>query len=173
MKTFNYFITVSVLVIMSSAACVYAELAHDIKPVLFALDTGDGGSQPEMLNFDSNQENASQATCSTTPNNGTAGTPAIMELPPIQDPREAVPDYSPDITESPVSSQSDRRGTRGDSSRSPNNSNYPNVPYNPQYLPPDAPETPTAPSITSTPEPATLLMVGLGMMMLAGSRRRR
>ncbi|MDR3232847.1 MAG: PEP-CTERM sorting domain-containing protein [Planctomycetaceae bacterium] len=138
-------------------------ISESIKPVLFALDTGDG-SAPELLSFDSSAEGDSQATCSMTPNGN--GTQPIIELPPFEAKPEEVPSYTPDMASSPYPSQFSRTPPN---SRFPERSNIPNYPDTPFVNDSDNPP------ITSAPEPATLLIVGLGVIALAGgvSRRKR
>ncbi|MDR3183408.1 MAG: PEP-CTERM sorting domain-containing protein [Planctomycetaceae bacterium] len=158
------------LVLLSAvfAAALYAlpnvgvaeSMSNSAKPMLFAVDTGDGTVQ--TLSFDTPAENEAQATCNMTPNG--AAEPVTLDVPEPQVPIRDIP-YQPSLS-NPISARSAALNPPASgTSRDPRN--FPNGPGDPV---PDDPDDPPSPSV---PEPGTLLIISLGIAGAALARRRK
>ena len=161
MKTLQIFLRVgAVFALLGFLNVATAEIKNEsMKPLTFPIDVGDGSSGMPPVSFDSmggagNEE--AQTTCAMTP--GGTMPEMLLEEPVIPPPpSDEYFTNSPSVTLAPISSL-----------QTP-------PPYDPRrnFYPPDTPTPPTPPPPPVVPEPATLLLVGLGIGAVALVTRRR
>lgn len=131
----------------------------------FTIDLGDGTTMPE-ISFDPGGDSGNaeaQTTCAMTPGGNMSG--LLLEQPfmPPPDPERLT--SSPNDSLAPISSLQTPPPYNPGSPYYPRQN--PDDPNNP-YTPPQEPVPPPA-----VPEPATLLIVGLGIAGIAVARRRQ
>jgi hypothetical protein len=164
MKTLQRFFGMSAAVALLGASVAMAEIRNDsIRGVPFSVSTADGTITLPDFTFDkidgSGGEEA-QATCAMTPGGTMSG--LMTELPILQPVTPTYRDTIPDTVFAPSGLPSQR-------------------PYNERPLsdrrnppnPPTPPDDPPPQIIVVTPEPATLVVVGLGLAGAAITRCRR
>jgi hypothetical protein len=160
MKMFKIFLRISAIVaLLGLSNAATADIRNEsAKPLLFPVDTGDG-SAPTELSFDDTSGEEAQTTCAMTPN-GNSPNP-LLEEPTAPPPApENLTGYNPDVTVAPLSALPPPVNRRGSSGRD----YYPPPPGDEGLDPPPSPPT--------VPEPATMLIVGLGILGAASMRRR-
>ena len=141
-----------------------ADIRNDsIQPLKFDVDAGDGSVSMPQITFDSGgAAEESQQTCAMTPGGSMPGLLLEQQFATPPDPEHLT--HPPDVTLAPISSlqtpppYNPRRGYPDD----PTPPGTPEIPVDPDEPPP--------PPVT--PEPTTLLLVGLGIAGAAVARRR-
>ena len=155
MSVLQKFFGVGAAVALLGASVAMAEIRTEFKPLEFKVSTADGSVTLPDFSFDKNsggEAEESQATCAMTPGGPSPG--VMMELP-------IVPPVVPDRIE-PVQDVTFSAGTLPSQRR-----------FNEQRFR----ETTTTTTreeiiITELPEPATLVIIGLGVTGVAVARRR-
>jgi len=155
MKTLQIIVGVSIAMILLGLNVALADMKNDSSrvPLTFSLDFGDSSVIMPDLSFDTvvgNSEQA-QATCAMTPGGGASG--LLLQIPMIPLVHNQPVGYShasalssPPPLYSPPTKRHDRSPRR--------------------------PTTTTTTTTTVVPEPATLVIVGLGIGIAAVARRR-
>jgi len=160
MKTLQLFLSVGALIALLGLNVVLADVqSNSAKGPEFPLEAGDGSSM-SSINFDTTSNNTAQTTCATTP--GGPSLNPLMEMPivPVQD-TEQLTQYD-DL--SPLGSKDSKRdGLPG--------RNTP-IGRQPGWRIPTG-SSGDDPPPPSTPEPATMLLIGLGIGGAAVVARRR
>ena len=162
MRTLRVFLGAGTMIVLLGLAHVaMADVRNDsIKPLEFTVDAGDGSvDMASTINFDAGGAGEqAQKTCAMTP--GGTMSNLIPDLP-VTTPQESEHlTSSPTVTLAPISSL-----------QTP-------PPYNPPRYPPDTPPDtpedpdPPPPPPPVVPEPATLLLVGIGVAGVAVARKR-
>jgi hypothetical protein len=153
MKMLQRIFGVGVAVTLLGVNLVLADISTDAsrKPLSFPLDIGDGSLNLPEVSFDAAGDEEAQTTCAMTP--GGPGGDFVLPLPPITVPR------------------GERFRNPQWSSAGPLGSLPPPPKDNPsrRRRPPTPPPPPPPPPV---PEPATLLIVGLGIGAIAVVRQR-
>ena len=144
------------IVLLGLVHVAKADVRNDsIKPLEFSVDAGDGSVDMASINFDTGGAGEeTQTTCAMTPG---GSMPNLMPEQPVTTPQE--PEHltsSPAETLAPISSL-----------QTPPPYNPPRYPIDPN---PDPDPDPPVPPLV--PEPATLLLVGIGIAGIAVARRR-
>jgi len=159
MKTIHILIGVGAIVALLGVNVAQADIKNTsaVQPD-FVRDVGDGSSL-SPISFDTANNNEAQTTCAMTPGGPSLSQFLTEPIAPLQA-AEQLTQYE-DL--SPISSQ-------GSPSLDPER-NVPRVPPYREFPPP--PEGDDPPPNVPTPEPATMLIVGLGIGGAAVAARRR
>ena len=160
MKTLQRFFGIGVAVALLGLNVVMADVKTEstsaAASLKFSLDIGDGSVNLPDISFDESGSEQAQATCATTPG-GTARN-LVLAQPPITVPNSERLTNAPRTALASLAPlappQDDDRNSRRR-----------------RYPPPDDPPPPPPPP-PPTPEPATLLLVGLGIGAVAVVRQR-
>jgi len=170
MKTLKIFFGAGAMIALLGLLNVApADIRSDLQPLKFSVDAGDGSIDIPQISFDSDDGNEeTQQTCAMTPGGNMPG--LLLEQPFVTPPDPERLTSSPEATLAPISAlqtpppyNPPRGGYPPDNPLTPDS---PDVPVGP----PDNPDPPDPPSVV--PEPATLLLVGLGIAGAAVARRR-
>lgn len=160
MKTLKIFLSVGALVALLGLNVARADIKNEsAEQPTFPLDTGDGSSL-SPISFGTATGNEAQTTCATTP-----GSPSTnMLLPePVVLPQD-VESFTQYEDMSPVSSPQELKSFNP-LTRQPRRWNFPPPPSNKEAPPP--------PEEVATPEPATMLLIGLGIGGVTMATRRQ
>jgi len=166
MKTLQVFFGLSVATALLGASVAMAEIRHEsLRPLMFSVDVGDASITLPEFSFCSinDQSEEAQATCMMTPGGNMPD--VLMELP-------VVPIATP-VSEGYTSAQA--AITPVSMLRTPPYSEprWPfTPPVTPPITPPDDPDDPPPPPPV-VPEPATLVLIGLGIGGALVARRQR
>ena len=162
MKTLRVFLgTGTMIVLLGFVHVATADVRNDsIKPLEFSVDAGDGSVGMASIKFDAGGAGEeTQMTCAMTPG---GPMPNLMPEQPITTPQE--PEH---LTSSPA-----RALAPISSLQTPPPYNPPRYPPDTPDPPPEDPDDPPPPPPPLVPEPATLLLVGLGIAGVAVARKR-
>lgn len=164
MKTLRVLFGVVALVALLGLNVVLADIKNDSAAVpQFPLDAGDG-SNLSPISFDNESDNGAQTTCATTPGGGAPN--PMMELNTPVDPLRDTEQLTQYDDLSPVSGQDPQNGAIPSRDLPPRQPGW--------QIPPNAVTTgDDATTTSSTPEPATMLIIGLGIGGVAVAARRR
>ena len=165
MKTLKILFGVGVVIALLGLNVATADIKSAAGSALtFPLDTGDGTASMPDVSFDTaggEGGDESQTTCAMTPG-GLSPNPALEQ--------PVIPPTDPDtFTDTPL----ERHANDSLRSPPPNNDRGRRPWYPPTTTDEPPPEEEEPPPLTAVPEPATLLIVGIGLGATALVARRR